>query len=208
MFTEIAKIMDKGEPVCVTFEKGENAEKGDDYELLYCELITKARDGEVFLASSQRCPPGKFVLRESEDRPDSYYLKSGRYIDKETAANAAANLPRVSREYDRIRIEPLSKNNGTFDVMILYLRPEKAMRIVQAMAYNDGERVSIDTFGAASICGDCTALADEKGIALTYGCKGSRKHSEYSDDEIPIGIRFDKAEKIEKGLKNIPETRN
>jgi len=205
MFTEIAKLMDNGEPVCVTFEKGGS---GEDCDLLYCELITKARYGETFLVSSQRCPPGKYVLGESEDQPDGYYLKSGRYIDKETAANAASNLPRVSREYDRIRIEPLSKNNGTFDVMILYLRPERAMRIVQAMAYNDGERVSIDTFGAASICGDCTALADEKGIALTYGCKGSRKHSDYSDDEIPIGIRFDKAEKIEKGLKKIPETRN
>lgn len=208
MFTEIAKLMDKGEPVCVTLENGESIEKGDDYELLYCELVTKARDGETFLVSSQRCPPGKYVLRESEDRPDGYYLKSGRYIDKETAAKAASNLPRVSREYDRIRMEPLSKNNGTFDVMILYLRPEKAMRIVQAMAYNNGERVIIDTFGAASICGDCTALAYEKGIALTYGCKGSRKHSGYTDNEIPIGIRFDKAEKIENGLKNIPGTRN
>lgn len=205
MFTEIQKLMDKGEPVCVTFEEGE---KGEEYDLLYCELITKARNGEVFLASSQRCPPGKYVLGESEDKPDGYYLKSGRYIDKETAASAASNLPRVRREYDRIRIEPLSKNNGTFDVMILYLRSEKAMRIVQAMAYNDGERLTIDTFGAASICGDCTALAYEKGIGLTYGCKGSRKHSNYSDDEIPIGIRFDKAEKVEKGLKNIPRTRN
>lgn len=205
MFTEIAKLMEKGEPVCVTFGKGES---GEDYNLLYCELITKARDGEAFLVSSQRCPPGKYVLGVTEDRPDGYYLKSGRYIDEKTAFNAASSLPRFNREYDRIRIEPLSKNSGNFDVMILYLIPEKAMRIVQAMAYNDGERLCIDTFGAASICGDCTALAYEKGIGLSYGCKGSRKHSGYSDNEIPIGIRFDKAEKIEKGLRNIPETRN
>ncbi|MGM0771032.1 MAG: DUF169 domain-containing protein [Halobacteriota archaeon] len=208
MFTEIAKLMDKGEPVCVTFENAENIEKGKDYELLYCEMITKAREGEVFIASSQRCPPGKYVLGESENRPDGYYLNSGRYTDKETASNAASNLPRVCRDYDHIKIEPLSNNNGTFDVMILYLRPEKVMRIVQAMAYNDGKRLNIDTFGAASICGDCTVLANENGIGLSYGCKGSRKHSGYSDDEIPIGIRFDKAEKIENGLKNIPETRN
>ncbi|WP_135606689.1 DUF169 domain-containing protein [Methanococcoides sp. NM1] len=205
MFTEIAKLMDKGEPVCITFE---NEGSGEEYDLLYCELITKAREGEAFLASSQQCPPGKYVLGVSEDKPDGYYLKSGRYVDKKTAANATSSLPRVNREYDHIKIEPLSKNNGHFDVMILYLIPEKAMRIVQAMAYNDGERLCIDTFGAASICGDCTALAYEKGIGLSYGCKGSRKHSSYSDNEIPIGIRFDKAEKIEKGLRNIPETRN
>ena len=205
MFTEIAKLMDDGEPVCVTFQEGDI---GEEYDLLYCEMITKARKGDIFLAASQSCPPGKYVLSTSEDKPDKYYLASGRYIDAETAQKAVSALPRIKKKYDHIRIEPLSENNGEFDVIILYLKPEMAMRAVQALAYNDGERVNIDTFGAASICGDCTALAIEKGVGLSYGCKGSRKHSEYGDNEIPIGIDLENAKKIEKGLKNIPETRH
>ncbi|MDA0525820.1 DUF169 domain-containing protein [Methanococcoides alaskense] len=205
MFTEIAKLMDDGKPVCVTFQEGDI---GEEYDLLYCEMITKARKGDIFLASSQSCPPGKYVLSTSEDKPDKYYLASGRYIDAETAQKATSALPRIKKKYDHIRIEPLSENNGEFDVIILYLKPEMAMRVVQALAYNDGERVSIDTFGAASICGDCTALAIEKGVGLSYGCKGSRKHSEYDDNEIPIGIDLENAKKIEKGLNNIPETRH
>ncbi|NPE29041.1 protein clustered with O-phosphoseryl-tRNA(Cys) synthetase [Methanococcoides sp. SA1] len=205
MFTEIAKLMDDGEAVCVTFQEGDI---GEEYDLLYCEMITKARKGESFLAASQSCPPGKYVLSRSEDKPDKYYLASGRYIDAETAQKAVSALPRIKKKYDHIRIEPLSENNGEFDVIILYLKPEIAMRVVQALAYNNGDRVCINTFGAASICGDCTALAIENGIGLSYGCKGSRKHSEYSDNEIPIGIDLENAKKIEKGLKNIPKTRH
>jgi uncharacterized protein (DUF169 family) len=61
--------------------------------------------------------------------------------------------------------------------------------------------------GAASICGDCTVLALEKGISLSFGCKGSRKHSGYEDFEVPLGLSFEKAAEIEKGLSKLPETR-
>lgn len=205
MFTEIARLMEDGQPVCVTFQKGC---KGEYHDLLYCEMITKARRGDKFIVRSQSCPSGKYVLGTTEKKPDAYYLSSGRYSDAEIAQKAASELPRIKKEYDHIKIEPLSESSGDIDVIILYLEPEKAMRLVQALAYNDGKRVSIDTFGAASICGDCTAIAIENGIGLSYGCKGSRKHTEYFDTEIPIGISFDTAKKIEIGLKNIPETRH
>ncbi|MPN26485.1 hypothetical protein SDC9_173910 [bioreactor metagenome] len=64
----------------------------------------------------------------------------------------------------------------------------------------------MDTMGAASICGDCTVLALEQGIGLSFGCKGSRKHSGYKDCEVPLGISFEKIKKIEEGLSKLPDT--
>jgi uncharacterized protein (DUF169 family) len=221
--------MEIGEPVCVTFETGQ--EFGHDTEkdierkteekvaytgnekfpekscLLFCELIQKARMGEEFFISGQSCSPGDYVLGLSEKSPAAYYLNSGRYKDLQAAENAAISLPRLKKRFCFIRIEPLSLNKGNFDVLILFLKPEKAMRIVQASAYSEGKRAVMDTMGAASICGDCTVLAYRQGMGLSFGCKGSRKHSGYEDIEVPLGLSFEKAAEIEEALLNLPETR-
>ena len=237
-YPELKRLMETGEPVCVTFkiEEGDTKEefrgavpfqdagqfqgavpkekvagKGSE-ELpeksgfLFCELVQKARMGEKFRISGQSCSPGDYILGLSEKSPSEYYLKSGRYRNMQAAEKAALSLPRFKRKFCSVVIEPLSFNRGNFDVLILFLKPEKAMRIVQANAYSEGTRTVIDTMGAASICGDCTVLALEKGIGLSFGCKGSRKHSGYGDFEVPLGIAFEKVEEIEEGLSKLPET--
>ena len=201
----ISSLMDIGEPVCVTFNECADGEPSD---LLYCEMIQKVRHGESFSVSIQGCPVGAYVLGVSYDAPYEYYLKSGRYADMQTARRASESLPRVVKPYRSIKIEPLSGNNGAFDVIILYMTPERAMRIIQAHSYSNGARTVVDTIGAASICGDCTALVLEKGIGLSFGCKGSRKHSGYLDNEIPLGIGFEFVKKIEDSLGFIPKTRD
>jgi uncharacterized protein (DUF169 family) len=42
----------------------------------------------------------------------------------------------------------------------------------------------------------------ESGISL--GCKGSRKHTKYADEEVVVGIPFEIAGKIEEALGKIP----
>ncbi|MCQ1536013.1 protein clustered with O-phosphoseryl-tRNA(Cys) synthetase [Methanosarcina sp. KYL-1] len=227
-YPELSRLMEAGEPVCVTFEtgegngewkpaEGENGKKEaarfgsgnlpEKSGLLFCELVHKARFGETFRVSGQGCSPGNYVLGLSEESPAAYYLKSGRYRDPEAAEKAALSLPRLKKEFCSIRVEPLSWNRENFDVLILFLKPEKAMRIVQAQAYPEGKRAVLDTMGAASVCGDCTALAVRQGLGLSFGCKGSRKHSGYEDFELPLGISFEKVEEIEEGLSKLPDTR-
>jgi uncharacterized protein (DUF169 family) len=234
-YSELSRLMETGEPVCVTFEteheigckvgseieksiegkegKAEErvADTGDEKfpeksRFLFCELVQKARMGEEFLISGQSCSPGDYVLGFSEKSPAAYYLNSGRYRDSQAAENAALSLPRLKRRFCFIRIEPLSLNKGSFDVLILFLKPEKAMRIVQASAYSEGKRAVLDTMGAASICGDCTVLAYRHGMGLSFGCKGSRKHSGYGDSEVPLGLSFGKVAEIEEALSKLPET--
>lgn len=191
-----------GEP-----ERAGELERREKSDFLFCELVHKARFGETFRILGQRCSPGDYVLGLSKESPAAYYLKSGRYRDAEAAEKAAQALPRLKRKFRSVKIEPLSLNRGSFDVLILFLKPEKAMRIVQANAYSKGERAKLDTLGAASICGDCTVLALREGLGLSFGCKGSRKHSGYEDFEVPLGISFGKVEEIEEGLARLPGTR-
>ncbi|WP_406660564.1 DUF169 domain-containing protein [Methanolobus sp. ZRKC3] len=199
---KIKALMDSGEPVCITFGN----ECGQDSELLYCEIVQKASQGETFLIGKQRCSAGDYVLGVSEQSPADYYLRSGRYADRSVAERAASSLPRVEKEYRSIRIEPLSQNTGNYDILLLYLKAEAVMRIIQAYAFHFGEGLKVSTIGAASVCGDCTALPLKSGIGLSYGCKGSRKHSYYSNVEMPFGISHDLVEKIEKGVESTPNT--
>jgi uncharacterized protein (DUF169 family) len=199
---EIKALMDNGEPVCITFGN----EVGQDLDLLYCEIVQKARHGESFLVGKQRCKPGDYVLGVSDKSPADYYLRSGRYASQKIAQKAADSLPRIEKSYSSIKIEPLSQCTQNYDVLVLYLKPEAVMRIVQAYAYHFGKLDAVASIGAASICGDCTALAIRDGIGFSYGCKGSRKHSHYASDELPCGISLRIIEKIEEGLEKTPNT--
>jgi len=79
------------------------------------------------------------------------------------------------------------------------------MRIIQAYAYLEGKPVEIKTGGVASVCSDCTAYPLQEKLGFSLGCKGSRKHSLYGDDEVIVGIPYKIAKDIEEVLKKIPE---
>ncbi|MDG6243443.1 MAG: DUF169 domain-containing protein [Methanolobus sp.] len=201
-YNNIEALIEEGCPVCITFSD----EQGDSSDLLYCELTQRARYGGSFIIEHQRCKPGDYILGISEISPVDYYLRSGRYKDSATAQKAVFSLPRVIKTFRSIRIEPWPQKAEKFDVLLLYLKPEKAMRIIQAYAYQSGNAIPSRSIGAASICGDCTARPLTEAIGLSYGCKGSRKHSRYDNNEVPLGISYGLLEIIEEGLSNIPQT--
>ena len=201
MLKNLPALMGKGKPVSVVFTK----EQGEDTDLLYCELIQKARFGESFLIREQGCSVGAYVLGDNENPPGDYYYESGRYSDRTAARKAASSLHRLAKKSGAMKISPYS--DGDFDILILFLKPERAMRIIQALAYHDGKPVEFTTGGTASVCSDCTAYPMDGEIGTSLGCKGSRKHSNYMDDELVVGIPFELSGKIDDALGKTPQTR-
>jgi uncharacterized protein (DUF169 family) len=201
MLRHIPTLMDKGRPVSVLFTNGE----GEQSALLYCELVQRARFGEPFVIKNQGCRVGAYVLGETEISPEDYYYTSKRYKDRKAAKHAVSKLDRLTKKGGSIRIAPYS--GGDFDILLLFLKPERAMRIIQAHAYRLGSPVEFKGGGIASICSDCTAYPMHGKLGLSLGCKGSRKHSKYGDDEVVVAIPFQLAGEIDEALGNIPETR-
>ena len=199
MLCQIPALMSKGFPVAVQFTE----EEGEKSPFLYCELIQKARYGESFLIKSQGCSVGAYVLGESEESPVEYYYQKNRYKDREAATRSVSNLNRLKKK-GTIRIAPYSGQD--FDILILFLKPECTMRIVQASSYAHGNPVELKTGGIASICSDITAYPMQGMIGISPGCKGSRKHSGYADEELIVGIPFRLADEIEEALLKIPRT--
>lgn len=200
MLKNIPGLMDRGSPVRVCFTE----EEGEDSPFLFCELVQKARHGESFLIRDQGCSVGAYILGRDEGSPDEYYHTSKRYRDRSAAKRAVAGLHRVAQNKRSLTITPYSGQE--FDVLILFLKPERAMRIVQARSYRNGIPVDVKTGGIASVCSECTAYPMLGKLGISLGCKGSRKHSRYSDDELVVGIPFPLAQEIDEALGNIPET--
>ncbi len=200
MLRHIPELMNKGKPVSVLFTE----DGGNDSDLLYCEMIQKARYGESFLVKSQGCSVGAFVLGDTETSPEDYYFSSKRYSSRDAAKTAASGLCRLTKRGCSIKITPYSDRD--FDVLLLFLKPERAMRLVQAYTYMNGRPAETKTGGIASVCSDCTAYPMKGKLGMSAGCKGSRKHSRYSDDELVIGIPFQLAGEIDAALGKIPET--
>jgi uncharacterized protein (DUF169 family) len=192
--------MDKGSPVSVLFTK----EKGEASPLLYCELIQKARFGESFLFKNQGCKTGSFILGETGTSPEDYYFDSGRYKNKHATKRAVSSLYRLEKRTGSIKIA--SYQGGNFDILILFLKPERAMRLIQAYTFTRGYPVKIKTGGIASVCSDCTAYPMQGKPGISLGCKGSRKHTGYADEEVVAGIPFEIAVEIEEALGKIPGT--
>lgn len=202
MLRHIPALMDKGSPVSVLFTNAE----GEQSAFLYCELVQKARFGEPFVIKNQGCRVGAYVLGETEISPEDYYYSSKRYKDRSAAKRAVSTLKRLAKKGKSIKISPYS--GGDFDILLLFLKPERAMRIIQAHSYRMGKPVEFKTGGIASICSDCTAYPMQGKLGVSLGCKGSRKHSKYGDDEVVVAIPFQLAHEIDDALGNIPETRS
>ncbi len=192
--------MEKGTPVSVVFSD----EEGEVSPYLYCELIQRARSGESFLIENQGCRVGAYVLGDTEITPLDYYYESKRYSNMDAARTATGNLCRITTKRRSLKIIPFTGEK--FDIMLLFLLPERAMRIVQALAYIWGEPFEMRTGGIASICNDCTAYPLQGKIGISLGCKGSRKHSKYGDDEVVVGIPFKLARELDETLGKIPGT--
>jgi uncharacterized protein (DUF169 family) len=93
-----------------------------------------------------------------------------------------------------------------FYILILFLKPERATRLIQAFTYARGHPVEMRTGGIASVCSDCTTYPMQGKPGISLGCKGSRKHSRYADEEVVVGIPFEIAGEIEEALEKIPGT--
>jgi uncharacterized protein (DUF169 family) len=192
--------MESGNPVSILIFN----QQGMQSPLLYCELVHKARYGESFIIKSQGCNVCEYVFCNTQNPPGDYYNRTGRYKDRKATSNAVSSLRRFEIKGRSLRITPFTGEK--FDVLILYLKPIRAMRIIQAHAYLEGKPVKIKTGGIASICSDCTVNPLRGKLSFSLGCKGSRKHSKYGDDEVIVGIPFELAKDIDEALGKIPET--
>ncbi|MDO5849226.1 MAG: DUF169 domain-containing protein [Methanobrevibacter sp.] len=212
IFEKHAKVTSK--PVAVKFfDSPDEIPEGIDLideTIRHCQMVKKASFGEKFYSTleQQQCKGGAGALGLGPMPPkvasgETYY-NLGRFESLEIAKDTVDELSVVPVEHKGIIYAPLDEATYEPDVIVIISEPISAMKIAQALVYNDGDKVRPNFAGIQSLCGDAVANPIiTKGVNITMGCDGSRKAAKVKDNELAIGIAKEKIEQVVESLMNI-----
>ena len=207
----------KYEPVAVkVLKKGEPMPEGysePDKNLRHCQSIMKARKGESFIipADKHACVVGASSLGiiptpEKVASGESHH-NLGMFDPVEAAAEMIVNRPKFEpKSRAATVVGPLQDAKVEPDVVILVDRPETIYWIIPASTYHKGGRANFSSAAFQATCADTTILPSLTGeINISLGCFGCRKATDIENDEMLVGIPFNKLEEIVNVLEKLYE---
>ena len=199
-----------GKPIAVSLltredDIPEGMEKVND-PLRYCQMLQDARFNDAVTLATEpehSCKGGAAAigLRDYPDNLKSgalYFEKLGKEISLGIAKRVVDNMPRPTPESIVATIvAPLDNTPINPDVIVVIGNVLAARRIVHAVIYRHGGRVTSTFAGIQSTCADATGSPYTKGeINVSIGCDGAAKNAGLEDDEMVIGIPAELIEDI------------
>lgn len=173
----------------------------------YCVMVRKATMGYDMKITPQNsgCVGGSNALgmKEIED-----YLISGQsykdielYQDITTCRNVIKNTSRFNYRIYGIEIKPLEQFNYNPDVVIMLADSYQSMRIMQGYTCIFGADFSLKAIGNQAVCSECTAYPYEHNqINISFLCSGTRYNNRWKDEEVMIGLPFNKFYGLTEGI--------
>ena len=181
-----------------------------DGKMRHCEMVRKASYGDKFYSTleEQTCQGGAAAIGLRDMPPkvasgETYY-NLGRFDSLKTAEETVRELSVIPERHFGLIYSPLEEADFEPDVIVIISEPVAAMKITQALVYNDGDKLRPSFAGIQSLCGDIVAnpIITEQ-VNITMGCDGSRKKADVKDYELSIGIPKNKVSQIVESLMNI-----
>lgn len=119
----------------------------------------------------------------------------------EAAKNAEAGLPRLPEGlYDRILLAPLEKSDFEPDVVMVYVNPGQAARLIQGAAYCQGEPVTSTASGRCACISEIVAPYLKKGFSFTVPGGGEKVFAHTGDDEMVFSLHASRIDDLTEGL--------
>jgi uncharacterized protein (DUF169 family) len=99
---------------------------------------------------------------------------------------------RAVKETPRLATPPAALSLGRLvdpDVVVGYIRPEAAMRLVRRWQYVHGGGPLVRLSSFMAICGDVLVGAHVSNrLRLSFGCRDSREYGGVDDDRLVVGV--------------------
>ncbi len=176
-------------------------------KMSYCVMVKSAGKGHPLKMKSENfgClgaarALGAVEITESF-RSGQHSLQLGLYQDFTTAKNVSKDMTYCSHKIDGILVKPLEKFSMEPDIVLIIADSYNAMRIIQGYTYNFAINSSFKFCGNQAICSECTAYPFEKNdINISLLCGGTRYKCDWGEDEIAIGIPFNKFSSLVDGI--------
>jgi uncharacterized protein (DUF169 family) len=173
----------------------------------YCVMVRNAMEGKNLKAGVENagCFGGAKAIGmiELDEMSTSgrFYRKLGLYRDLATSRNVQSTVTFCGHKLYGVMVKPLNEYNEEPDVVIIASNPYNGMRIVQGYTYVFGFNAAYKMSGNQAICSECTAVPFESNeINVSLLCAGTRYKAKWNDDEMAIGLPFNKFLPVVEGI--------
>ena len=173
----------------------------------YCVMVKTAMSGRAIKASldSFGCLASAKALGilDVDEFVSSgrRYRQSGLYQDLATSKNVFNNMTICTHKAYAVLIKPVEEYIEVPDVVLIITKPYNAMRIIQGYSHIYGYNTAYKMVGNQAVCSECTAYPFESNnINVSLLCSGTRFMSGWGEDEMAIGIPFNKFTSVIDGI--------
>ena len=100
-----------------------------------------------------------------------------------------------------VETAPLDLSPFSPDVVILYLTPGQALKVLLGLSYHEGEVIKNPLTGQAGVCQSVARAMSTGMVAMEVPCAGDRSWGLVQDDELVIVIPAAKLRQVLEGIK-------
>jgi uncharacterized protein (DUF169 family) len=176
-------------------------------KLPYCVMVKAAMSGksvkallENFGCLSSARALGVLAVDEMVSS-GRHYRRLGLYQDFATSKNVQQNMTMCRHKAHGVMIKPVEEYVEAPDVVLIVTNPYNAMRIIQGYTHIYGYHTSYKMAGNQAVCSECTAYPFESNnINVSLLCSGTRRMGKWGDDELGVGLPFNKFTSVIDGL--------
>lgn len=178
--------------------------------LAYCCLVEKATRSKKFKARLEHlnCDGGTTALNLEPSTPriesGEEYFSYNLYKTAAAARRVREGVPglyRTGAPTYGVGIAALEDFDITPDVVMFIVNPYQSMRIQQGYLYHEGGRLEITGASMQGICAEATVEPYLTGrLNTTVLCPSTRFLAKWKDEEMAIGIPFEKFKNVVEGV--------
>lgn len=175
---------------------------GSAEHIPYCASVARARNGESVLLGKDKhgCPLGAAILGltniPAKMASGEAHYGAGLLSSAAAASKTVSEIPKIAAEtIQATLVFPLEKAPLEPQVIILHVKPGKAVWVALALNYSRGGRISSSFAGIGCTCGDATVIPYLRQIPnFTIGDFGGRTRR--GPEEMVVGIPVSLLEEV------------
>ena len=142
------------------------------------------------MRSPDRLSEGELAWRYAKD------AEAGRHIQEVMGVLGARE-----KLFDAMAMGPLDVAALDPDVVVLYVTPAQALRLVIAYAFESGDEVRSVITGQSSLCSSIAHAYQERNLVVDLPCVGDRMFGLVQEQEMLVAFHHSRAEQLVEGLR-------
>jgi len=147
-----------------------------------CQAVCRSFDGPFTLACDRMECPGALrslgLGQHDEQMARQMSEKTG--MPPERARRLLAATPRLRQPARAVQMGRMERP----DVLIAYLRPEAAMRLLRRWQLMTGDRLFSDLSAFTALCASLVTAHQEGRLVFSFGCPDSREYGGIGPDRL------------------------